>query len=234
MRYGGSLRGEVDLPLDVDYCFQPSVDAHLSTTGRRETFQMYPPPVELLFDTFSRMHHLLINKSSIFDSQTTEAAEFNSLDALFGHGSDSVDSTSFRMILPRLLAISAWQTNIQTLDRHLQALSSRAMSKPSLDAFRPIPVLRKYVADLRFAIRDAQAEVRGAEMAVFAKFQEATEHRLESLDRIFESLLRQSDALSAAAGNEIQLVIGSVTIQVSSPIDLSYNCGPDLACRTRT
>ena len=39
----------------------------------------------------------------------------------------------------------------------------------------------------------------------------------ESLDRVFEVLLKQTNALSAKASNEIQLVIGSVTILVSPP-----------------
>jgi hypothetical protein len=45
-------------------------------------------------------------------------------------------------------------------------------------------------------------------------FQKTKDYTLKSLDSVFETLLDEADVLSAKVSNEIQLVIGSVTIMV--------------------
>jgi hypothetical protein len=95
------------------------------------------------------------------------------------------------------------------------------MTNPSLETFKPIPLLRQYVADLQDALREMKDAVREEEAQAFAQLQQTDNpvdtFRPETLDSIVDMLLKQADALSLKASNEIQLVIGSVTIQVPLP-----------------
>jgi len=74
--------------------------------------------------------------------------------------------------------------------------------------------------DFRHAIQDARDRTGEADVAAFVELERATTHRLTPLDTVFETLLQKTATLSAKAGNEIQLVIGSVTIQVLCPHQL--------------
>ncbi|GAB7336424.1 hypothetical protein MBLNU13_g09723t2 [Cladosporium sp. NU13] len=89
------------------------------------------------------------------------------------------------------------------------------MLKASLDTFKPIPTLRQNIADFRDTLQNASYSVGKADTRAFSELQDIASHRLESLDVVFDVLLKRTDALSAKASNEIQLVIGSVTIQES-------------------
>lgn len=163
-------------------------------------------------DAFTKVVNLLTLKSSLFAKDT----KLSGLDIMFGERENfrSLSPTSFEIIFGRLLEVSGWENNIRALDRHLGKLSTAAMSKASLDTFRPIPALRQNVADLRIALQDASDSVGEADTTAFDTLQGARNRDLVSLHSGFETLLKRTDALSAKASNEIQLVIGSVTIQV--------------------
>jgi ABC-type transporter Mla subunit MlaD len=122
---------------------------------------------------------------------------------------------TLEIVLPWLLAASAWRRSIELVDRRLNHLRTRAMSYASLDTFRPIHLLRQYVADLHDALQDLKDGLGETENQAVAQLQTLAQFRLETLDSIFDTLLKQANALSSKASNEIQLVIGSVTIQVS-------------------
>lgn len=82
-------------------------------------------------------------------------------------------------------------------------------------------MLRQNVADLQDALQEARDSIGEADMSAFSELQKNTEYRIETLQGIFDTLLKQASALSMTASNEIQLVIGSVTIQVWQFVILS-------------
>ena len=162
-------------------------------------------------NAFNAIDRLLTTKSSLL----VRDSKVSNLDLLFGHGKDFSTSASFAIVFPWLLAASRWEVNIWAFDKHLEQLSNRAMAKPSLKTFRPIPTLRQNVADMRDAIQRMKDEIGKSDTTAFTRLQEILGHELEPLDSMFNTLLKRTNALSAKASNEIQLVIGSVTIQVS-------------------
>jgi hypothetical protein len=167
-------------------------------------------PLLVNYDAFSRMLDLLTFKFSSFlkDQSVSER------DLMFGNNTRSLTTEHSRVVVQWLLTVSSWRANIGALERQLQKLSNLAMSKPSLKTFRPIPTLRQSITDMRGALQREKDEIGSEAIAAFSALQKTTNHQLESLDSVYETLLRETDALSAKASNEIQLVIGSVTIQV--------------------
>ena len=161
-------------------------------------------------DTFAKVNDLLTVKSSLFAKDT----KLSGFEILFGERNKSLTPTSFGIILGRLLEVSGWEKNIRAFDGHLGKLSTNAMLRASLDTFRPIPTLRQNVADLRVALQGATDSVGNADTTAFDELQEAMGRELISIHSVFEALLQRTDALSAKISNEVQLVIGSVTIQV--------------------
>ena len=170
-------------------------------------------------DLFTNICDLLTSKSPIFRFQRDEEPWISDLFILLRSHDESLAPNSFRMILSWLVAVSAWRTHIRSYDRTLEELSARALRKPSLEAFRPIPNLRKNVMDMKDAIERAKDGIGAADMAAFAELQRTVGFPLESLDSIFQTLLQQTNALSAKASNEIQLVLGSVTVQVGPVVE---------------
>jgi len=164
--------------------------------------------------TFTKVLGLLTSKSPPFAKDT----KISGFDISFGERNKPIAPARFGIILGRLLEVSGWEKNIQAFDQHLGKLSNKAMLKASLDTFRPIPILRQNVADLRDALQESSDSVGKTDITAFAELQDVTSHRLESLDTVFDTLLKRTDALSAKVSNEIQLVIGSVTIQVCNEI----------------
>jgi hypothetical protein len=166
------------------------------------------------FDEFGALKHLLTTKRSFLNPGRIESTK-DEFDLLVGSWNDSSTMVTLEIVLPWLLAASAWRRSIELVDRRLNHLRTRAMSYPSLDTFRPIHLLRQYVADLHDALQDLKDGLGETENQAVAQLQTLAQFRLETLDSIFDTLLKQANALSSKASNEIQLVIGSVTIQVS-------------------
>jgi hypothetical protein len=173
-----------------------------------------------VFDEFGGLKSLLTTRDSLLNPTQTLSTKHD-LDLLFWAGDISLPQATLTIILPWLLAASAWRRNIEQLDGRLNHLRTIAMTNPSLETFKPIPLLRQYVADLQDALREMKDAVREEEAQAFAQLQQTDNpvdtFRPETLDSIVDMLLKQADALSLKASNEIQLVIGSVTIQVPLP-----------------
>lgn len=83
---------------------------------------------------------------------------------------------------------------------------------------------------LQDALREVKDAIREEDDVAFAELQKVAGHKLETLDSIFDTLLKQANALSQTASNEVQLVIGPVTIQVTS-FALIYCLGMSLTQR---
>jgi hypothetical protein len=161
------------------------------------------------FDEFGVLTHLLTTKHSLLNPARAESTK-DELDLLFSVDDQYLIST----VLPWLLAAFAWRLTLEQLDRRLNRLRTTAMSSPSLETFKPIPLLRQYVAEVQDNLREIKDSIGEEETQAIARLQSLAQFRLETLDSIFDTLLKQATALSSKASNEIQLVIGSVTIQV--------------------
>jgi hypothetical protein len=167
---------------------------------------------EEVHDAFRRVADLLKYKRSNF----VRDVKVSDFDFIIGNHTDPLTAKDFGIVLQWLLTVSAWRANIRAFDHWLGGLSIEAVSNPSLKTFRPIPTLRKNVADLRYSLQREEYEIEDEARAAFAEFQKIVEYRVESLDSVLGTLLKDSEALIAKASNEMQMVIGSVTIQVRS------------------
>jgi hypothetical protein len=174
---------------------------------------MYPTA----FDEFGALKHLLTTKHSLLNPTRAETSK-DELDLFFSVGNESLKPATLSVVLIWVLAASAWRLNLEQLDRRLDRLRTIAMSNPSLATFKPIPLLRQYVAEVQDALREIKDGIGEKDNQALAQLQSLAQPRLETLDSIFDTLLKQTGALSSKASNEIQLVIGSVTIQVMTPI----------------
>jgi hypothetical protein len=174
---------------------------------------MYPTA----FDEFGALKHLLTTKHSLLNPTRAETSK-DELDLFFSVGNESLKPAALSVVLVWVLAASAWRLNLEQLDRRLDRLRTIAMSNPSLATFKPIPLLRQYVAEVQDALREIKDGIGEKDNQALAQLQSLAQSRLETLDSIFDTLLKQTGALSSKASNEIQLVIGSVTIQVMTPI----------------
>lgn len=203
LRYSASPGRMLFLPLNIEVCFRYRDAVRRDRLDARHS-------AEESFNAYSAMEKLLTTKSPIF-VKDTKVSNFN---LLFGHGKDLSTSANFKTVFLWLLAVSTWEANIQAFDTHLEQLSNKAMAKPSLETFRPIPALRQNVADMRDSLQITKATIGESDTTAFIQLEEILGPELESLDSVFKILLQRTNALSAKASNEIQLVIGSVTIQV--------------------
>jgi hypothetical protein len=178
-----------------------------------DQFQLDSDPDSTHFDEFGELKHMLTTKYSLLNPTRAESTK-DELAILLSVGSDSQEPAALAIVLPWLLSASAWRRNIELLDRQLNQLRTTAMLSPSLATFKPIPLLRQSVADLEEALRQMKDAIREEEVQAFAQVQKLAQFRLETIDSVFDTLLKQASVLSSKASNEIQLVIGSVTIQV--------------------
>lgn len=211
-----NARHTTHLPLRADTYFEEKIPIRLQRprgVPRGVPRSALSVLLEDSCDAFLTTLDLLRSKSSNF----LKSQSVNERDLIFGEYAKSLTPENVSIVLQWLLTVSLWKTNIRVFESQLHKLSNLAMSKPSLKTFRPIPALRQNIIDMRDALQQVKDGIGSETIAAFSELQKTTNHQLESLDSVFETLLKKTDALSAKAGNEIQLVIGSVTIQVLSP-----------------
>jgi hypothetical protein len=193
------------LPMDVEYLHDCDVSPVFSR--KLQIPKIFEP---IAFDEFEGLQHLLTPKSSYLDPTRTVSTK-GELDLLFGDGRQPAMLSN---ALPWLLAVSCWGRNIELLEGRLDSLGDVAMSHPSLATFKPIPLLRQHVTEIQHALRDIKDGISEEETQAFLQLQTLAQFRLETLDGMFNTLLKQASTLYSKASNEIQLVIGSVTIEV--------------------
>jgi hypothetical protein len=131
------------------------------------------------------------------------------------HDSDRIHADNMLDLLIGYIILETWQHNVQSIEGRLNDFRHVAIASPSLKTFGLFTRLRRSFADIENAIRAAKKN-----------FSESTDHM--SLEKLFEEsdtkpertevqydhLLEKIKALNTALNNEIQLVIGSVTVQV--------------------
>lgn len=120
-------------------------------------------------------------------------------------------------LLPVTMILSSWKDNVQYFEERLNASRHNAIARPSLETFHPLTLLRRNIADLEDAVIAAKRSINDKRpmKEAFEEHWKATNNGLDSLDDQYDALLRRIKTLSELLSNEIQLVIASVTVQVS-------------------
>jgi hypothetical protein len=94
-----------------------------------------------------------------------------------------------------------------------------AIASPSLKTFDPLTLLRRSLADIEDAIRDAKKfftfENGHIDFEKLFVNNDAKAAKPERTEVQYDYLLEKIKALNSVLNNEIQLVIGSVTVKVS-------------------
>jgi hypothetical protein len=101
------------------------------------------------------------------------------------------------------------------MEERLHRHRHKAIANPSLGTFAPLTVLRRNLADLEDALRAARSDfylfTRRNIPITYIKDHDV---KTESPQARYDILLGQVKVMSTLLNNEIQLVIGSVTVQV--------------------
>lgn len=117
-------------------------------------------------------------------------------------------------ILASAIIASVWRRNVEYVDRRLNMFRHQAIAQPSLDIFHPLTLLRRNIADLQDALAHAKSSTEVFASISMEELRRIAGSRVPSLLAPYEVLLDQVKAMSISLSNEIQLVIGSVTVQV--------------------
>lgn len=157
---------------------------------------------------FSLLHQLLLKPNSDDDKITLRQLLF---------GGDTYSAEEISCTLTALLVELAWQANIAYLEFRLMELRNNAISRLDLVSFQRLALLRRNVTDLQNAILATQLLCRTCHTVRHY----GPVHKLHraSLEDIIQQLMTKNDTLFKAVDHEMQLVIGSVTIQVRESTD---------------
>ena len=146
---------------------------------------------------------------------------FDHLSAIFDcgrstlHDSDKVKASDMLHLLIGCIILETWQHNVRNLENRLNYYRHKAIASPNLETFAPLKRLRRSFADIEDAIRFARSNFTDATRRVaFETLFEENDSTPERTEVQYDHLLEKIKALNTVLNNEIQLVIGSVTVQV--------------------
>jgi hypothetical protein len=161
--------------------------------------------------------------------------QFHFAQALFAGLGESADALATRRLLfgspgeletPQMATIMAiatvawaWQINVQYLENRFKKARHAAIADPSLSAFHPLTLLRRNIADLDDALADARSTME-PDSPFWGLITQDSNFRprvLELFGPQYDAMLDRVRTMSTRLNNEIQLVIGSVTVQVCQP-----------------
>lgn len=120
-------------------------------------------------------------------------------------------------VLAQLLWPLAWRENVSALRDKLEAQRYAALLSPSGSSYRPLITLRRAVADTRAAIVNVKGSIASLTEETIRAIQ--TDPKM-TLSGVYESLLTEIDNINGELNDDIQLIIGAVTIQDSEAMKL--------------
>lgn len=131
------------------------------------------------------------------------------------HDPDKINASDMLHLLIGYIVFETWQRNVQHLENRLNFYRHEAIASPSLETFAPLTSLRRNFADIEDAIRSARNESVSAtgHIDLEALF-ENNDAKPEATEVQYDLSLEKVKSLSTLLNNEIQFVIGSVTVQV--------------------
>lgn len=109
-----------------------------------------------------------------------------------------------------LMVVNAWRENVEFMESRLEKFRHNAIASPSMDTFIPLTVVRRNIAHLEEALMTARLSLP----FMYEWLDDDVRARVRNIHQSYDSLLERLKAMSTLLSNEIQLVIGSVTVQV--------------------
>jgi hypothetical protein len=167
------------------------------------------------------MHQRLPERLGEFSTEHSQIRLFDQITEIVENkpqvflDSDKMEADGMLDLLVGYTILGTWQHNLRYLEDRLDRRRHEAIASPSLDSFAPLTSLRRNVADIEDAIRAAkdrfaQATKRMTSEALPGGYDAKT----QASEAQYDVLLEQVKTMSTLLNNEIQLVIGSVTVQV--------------------
>lgn len=124
----------------------------------------------------------------------------------------------FRLgMMVRLLRPLAWAANVTVLREKLETQRYAALLSPSGVSYRPLITLRRAVADTRAGIVAVQESIWPTMEETFQELHGDPERTLRGMH---EPVLRKIDGINRELNEDIQLIIGAVTIQDSEAMKM--------------
>jgi hypothetical protein len=151
-----------------------------------------------LFHVFDDMCHCLVDRS---------------LRELFLN-TNCIDPVTFKAFLPLSLILVAWRYNARYLRERINRYRHDAIANPSLETFSPLTRLRRHIPPLEDEIVGARSDVGRLLIANRKLKVKDIDKGRAVLGEHYDVLLEEVRSMSTTLNNEIQLVIGSVTVQV--------------------
>lgn len=111
----------------------------------------------------------------------------------------------------------AWAENVAFLRRKLEHQRYEALLSPSAATYRPLITLRRAIAGTRSGIVALQNSIQPGMEEAFQRMHGDSERTLRGM---YEPLLKQIDDINRELNEDIQLIIGAVTIQDSEAMKL--------------
>jgi hypothetical protein len=140
---------------------------------------------------------------------------------LFGESDGNRPGQMANSYMTIAIVMSAWQINVQYLEDRFNVSRHDAIADPSLLTFHPLTLLRRDIADLEDALLTARETMQPYWLKT-AQDRSRNRSVLEPFGPQYDALLQRVITMSTKLNNEIQLVIGSVTVQVCvSPLLLA-------------
>ena len=135
-------------------------------------------------------------------------------DTKLGSDPHSLSAHRLKYLLPPIMVMAAWRHNVEYFEKRLNAFRHDAIARPSLETFDPLTLLRRNIAHLEEAVSAARGDIDSWTKQEYERRRKIVKSELKSLDDQYDALLQRIKTMSTTLNNEIQLVIGSVTVQV--------------------
>lgn len=121
--------------------------------------------------------------------------------------------------LPALMIMSVYRSNVKYIQDRLDQHRHGAIQDPNLETFQPLALLRQNIADMQDELREKRQSFGVSRSMSFfdsdqGKYMSLYWEPPESVAWDFRALLEKLEDMSKTLDHELELVIGSVTIQV--------------------
>lgn len=166
----------------------------------------------------AHLHAEITNRPPYFLSYAIDLILLDEQNGKFIFGLENISTSLFIRLLASFMVLNVWRSNVGYIEQRLEYYRHEAIVHPSLDTFQPLTTLRMNIADLERAIIDARKESRSSFADLMHAFDKKHNTQAKLPEVAYESLLQRVRAMSTLLNNEIQLIIGSVTVQVHNTL----------------
>jgi hypothetical protein len=147
---------------------------------------------------------------------------------------DRIEAHEMLDLLVGYIILDIWRSNVRLFETRLNRCKHDALENPTLKAFATLTLHRRNLADLEDAVRAAKGNFTLATNVITLKtLPEDNDAKTGTTKVRYDRLLERVKAMSTSVSYEMQLIIGSVTVQV---LDIIRPCewhSELMRCRTR-